>query len=1055
MPLSPLTPVSARYYLRRRSHGVSGPFEVATLMAMLADGRLDGSEEISPDREVWRSVRTLAPSAASATQAGGSNSRIAPLELGDDGDVVLAPLDIGFGNAGDHSEPAAAIPAITGIATGGSDRDLDAEAGGIDLGASLELEERRPASRPALAVPAGRTGVPVPATAPANSSRATTSNPGMSNQGGTVPHGAGGAGNARPTFSSLLQAEVEQVAEDATKPVRLDDARPPQPEERVRRRTLTAARGGGGVARGAGAAWRPSRRVLLGGGGVALMAAVAAATVVADLPDRLRGEPSRAAVLGPTELEIAQDRFRAFAEGARRLEEAAGTRRHVPITRAAAAELLASSVVIHGAEPARIVHAEALLEVKAEPDAELSRAARARARAWVALAKGRWKDAEEIASGAAGLAESDRAVLRGWAALGRQDAPKAVVLFQSAVDATPPPAPSRVAARYALARAREADLSPEAEAAFRAVLAEEPGHFGAALAISRVSKLSAVSRLKVLETVIGKQGQDASQEASHDASRAELGEAYALMSRAAYEAGLTDRVEEALKLARNADPACVAAAVLRGDILLAEGRTDEAIVRYRVALSAPISASRTPSFWFARVAALLESARTAEAATALADLGRRLPGDPRISFWRGRAAERAQPADAAGAQRAYREAIERDPHFVPAALQLARLLLDQHHGTEALAVLRRTEKEGSAPATLRLALGQALLASGNTAEAARTFRQGIAANAKDRAAHMGLAGALEAAGDLEGARLELVALQDGSDVPELGSRTAAVLVKLGRKEEALGTYRKEIAAGTAAATTKVAAARLALELGHNDIARTLAQAAVNDDPRTPGALLALADVRRAEGDLGSALAELKRALAVDGSPEVQLEYGRALATLGRDEEALSALAQASAIPEAAVERGRILLRRGDVEAASRELTGVSARLPSNAEAFLLLGQAEDRLGHAARAEAAWRAAVRLAPSSTESRYRLGRLQMDHGQGAAALANLRVAAEHLGTTDSGLPSWRPDLYFQLGFAELRQGSKDKGITAFKRYLDIAPADAPARAEVARQIRESAP
>ena len=617
-----------------------------------------------------------------------------------------------------------------------------------------------------------------------------------------------------------------------------------------------------------------------------------------------------------------------------------------------------------------------------------------------------------------------------------------------------------------LARAREADLSPEAEAAYRAVLAEAPAHVGAGLGLLRVSKLSPAGRLKLGEAVIAKH--------AGDASRAELGEAHSLVARATRESGDGARAEIELTRAREVDPSSVAVAVAAGDALLADGHTDEAVSRYKLALAAPLAASRTIWLRFARIAALIETARSAEATAALADLDHRLPGDPRVLFWRGRAAEHASPADPSTAEHAYREALARDPRFLPASLHLARLLLDQHRSADALGVLRRAEAQGAAAAALRVALGRAQLASGNATSAARTFREALAADTKDPAARLGLAGALEAQGNLEAARAELATLVTRRDVPglvsQLGSRLAEVLIKLGRREEALVAFQQNIAAGGAAPTTKVAAARLALELGRRQVARGLAESVVKDDPRTPGALLVLAEVRRAEGDLGNALMDLRRALAVDGSPEVQLEYGRALAALGRDDDALSALEQARQIPESGVERARILIRRGEIEPAVKELSAATGELPSDAGAFLLLGQAEDRLGHVARAEAAWKSAVKLAPSSAEARYRLGRLEMDRGQPAAALPNLRVAAEHVfapgssnGSPDpsdrspDGSPdrSWRVDLYFQLGFAETRQGSRDRALTAFRRYLELAPADAPARVEVTRQIHEIVP
>ena len=1022
MPPPRSTQPSARYFLRPHGQSAVGPYEGDVIAAMLDEGRLDGSEDISTDGRTWRSVRTLSPPGATTLGIGSAVSAqgASLLDLGADLGISLAPLEIGFG------EPRGGDSAAERFA--GASLDADGGGGGPDLdpapasglGLTLELVERKPAPPP----------VPQEARAVTRTTRV----------------GAPGAGafgtDASATVASLLEGDAE-AGRDATRPVSLDEAVRPV-EEPVRRRTMTAARGGP-HGPDANDRFRPSRRVVILGVSAVLIAALGAGALILDLPDRLRREPAPDVVLGEAAVQIARDRFPAFAEGARRLEEVAVKRRRAPAARAAAALLLASSVVIHGAERARIARAEALLQPSSAPSSSKT-PVEARAQAWVALAKGRWKEAEQLAAEAP-LAPGDRAVIEGWAALGRENAARATELFAAAERAEPPPSPSRAATRYALALAREADLSPAAEAAYHAVLAEAPAHVGAALGLLRVSKSSPAGRIQVGDALIAKQ--------AGDASRAELAEAYALVARAARELGDGAKAEAALKRAREVDPASAAAAVAGGDALLAEGRTDEAVGRYKLALGAPVSAPRTAGLRFARVAALIETARSAEAAAALVDLDRRLPGDPRGLFWRGRSAERARPADPSAAEHAYREALAHDPRFLPASLQLARLLLDQHRGADAITVLRRAETQGTAPAVLRIALGQAQMASGNTAEAVRTFRQVRASDDQDAAAHLGLAGALEAQGDLEGARAELATLAARGKVPGLGSRVAEILIKLGRKEEALVAFQQEIAAGGAALTTKVAAARLALDLGRKDVARTFAESVVDDDPRTPGALLVLAEVRRAQGDLGSAIAELRRALAVDGSAEVQLEYGRALAALGRDEDALSALEQAKQIPAAGIERGRILMKRGEIEAAVKELAAATAKLPSDADAFLLLGQGEDRLGHVTRAEAAWKSALKLAPTSAEARYRLGRLQMDRGQEAAALPNLRSAAEHVSGSRANDGAWRVDLYFQLGFAETRQGSRDRALAAFRRYLELAPGDAPARVEVTRQIHEIVP
>jgi cytochrome c-type biogenesis protein CcmH/NrfG len=43
-----------------------------------------------------------------------------------------------------------------------------------------------------------------------------------------------------------------------------------------------------------------------------------------------------------------------------------------------------------------------------------------------------------------------------------------------------------------------------------------------------------------------------------------------------------------------------------------------------------------------------------------------------------------------------------------------------------------------------------------------------------------------------------------------------------------------------------------------------------------------------------------------------------------------------------------------------------------------------------------------------------------------------------------------LYFQLAQAELLTGSKSAAVAAFKKYLELAPPDAPARPEATRQV-----
>ena len=1006
---------------------------------MLASGELAGSERISIDRRSWKPLGLLigapppspqprppAPPAA-ATAVG----RPTFIDLPGGGDLTLdAPGATAEVPATSHLLSAKPKrdehqPADTrGRSPKIDDREMSGDPGsggradGAEVDLSLELVERRPHVRSAPAQSPSTSGPPV--------------------DGSAVPDPVSLRASSRGAAPS---PDTQPTEADPTLPVSIEGA--PGDRKAARPRTVTAARAGNPA--GKTTDRKRTLRLVVPIAAVAGIGALAAVTIVADLPARLRPEPQAAAVLGALAEPIARDRFSAYSQGARKLEEAVANRLEAPGIRAEAAFLLASSVVLHGGERGRLTRAEALLPPDEAHDPKIGAAAVSvtRARAWVALGRMRFNDAMARAE-TPGLPSGDVAAIHGWVALARHDGATAETAFTEAERATPAAGPSKVAARFGLGLAHESAFSPLAAETFRAVLADAPAHVGASLGLMRTLPMGAAGRLKLAQELVATR--------AGEASPAELAEAHTRIGEAFQELGDLTAAEAALARARQADPSSVALAVVLGDRALAEGRRDDAFASYKGTLAAPPATPRSAAFQFARVGALIEAGRLDEAAQSVARLERGLPHDPRAPYWRGQLAERRQPPDFDTAARSYEEALKRSAKFVPASLELARLHLGQHRAADALAVLERAEAQGATPVALHVALGEALLASGNPTEAVRVFRQAVADDGASVAAHLGFASALYGSGNAGAAAAEVTALAGRRDAATMGSRSgdriAELLVKLGRRDEALALYEATIAARRATPSTKVSAARLALERGQLELAQKLAAEAVDEDPRTPGALFALGEVLRQKGDLAGAIAELRRAQAIDAAPEVQLEYGRLLASMGRDEEAMAALAEAGELPKAGVERGRIDLRRGNTEKAAEELAAATLKLPTDPDAFLLLGQAEDRLGRGAQAEAAFKTTTRLAPASGEAHYRLGRLLLDRGAVAAALPHLRATVEHLPPA----ASWRADAYFQLGFAEQRQGSRERAVAAFRRYLELAPGDAPARAEVMKQLGE---
>ena len=418
-----------------------------------------------------------------------------------------------------------------------------------------------------------------------------------------------------------------------------------------------------------------------------------------------------------------------------------------------------------------------------------------------------------------------------------------------------------------------------------------------------------------------------------------------------------------------------------------------------------------------------------------------------MPYWLGIAAESRRPPDPAAAADHYRRALQFDPLFLPASLRMAALLQKQGKPEEALKLIKEAEKAGAPAEALELAWGQALIEAKNPAEAESVFRRAVDHAPGLPAPRVGLATALEALGKTDQAEAELVkAITELKGAAGLRERLADLQYRRGKKEAALGQLDAELKAGNKSAPLRVRLAKLALELGQHGRAARELESVIAEDAATPEALFTLGRVNEASGDLGAALRDYKQALTFESSPDLHLSYGRALARIGRDDEALGQLAGAGERAVARLERARVHLRKGDVEKALAEVEAAARVEPDNPQAQFVRGLCLDLQGRAQDAANAWRVAVKSDPQMAEAQYRLGRFEMDKGHQKVALEHFRMAA----AKDPGEVQWRADLYFQLGFAEAATGSRAKGAEALKKYLEYAAHDAPARPEAEREL-----
>jgi len=751
---------------------------------------------------------------------------------------------------------------------------------------------------------------------------------------------------------------------------------------------------------------------------------VAGAAAAISVP-LLRAVPNPDNVLKPFLPELEKDNLVAYQKAAAALKNIASNFEESgsPL-RLKAAELLLISAAAHGSEANDAVMGDqAVAEASKQP--KLASAVQ-KVRALVAIAKGKPGDVDKLLTDK--VAPGNQLVL-GLARLAENRLGDAVGPLRAYVSARQ----GDMLGHYLLGRAL--DVGPEARKEFELVLGKNPAHAGAQVGLARLEE-TPEKRLAAARALADKK--------LASAGPTELALLDLTIGQANQALGHSLEAITAYRKAVGIDKRLIAAYIALGEALLYEGKYGQALERLKAAGPA---LEATPAGKFALGGAYVATNDPAKGLALVAGAAKALAGDPRGPFWNGFAATAKQPPDFSAAEQAYRDALKKDPKFLPASLKLAAILQQQDKAQDSLSVLRAAEEAGAPPSVLQLAWGEALIVAGEPAKAQEVFEKALESDPKSVAALLGVASALEAQGKLEEAKVSLErTLKLFPESIGLRERLASVCLKLGQKPEALALYQAEIQAGHPTVTIRLAVARLALDLGKVELAQSETKKVFDTSPRNAEAAYYMARVHEARGSNGLALSEYRHAVTWGNTPLYALGYGRLLDKLGKQHEALASFANAVSLPEGRMERGRIFFRTGEIDNALADFQAAAKMNPKDAEPLILQGMCYDKLGQADKADAAWRAALRVDPEAPEPHYRLGRTEMDRAKPAAAIDHFNKA---LATAPEKAP-YLADLTFQLAQAQLLSGAKTPALANFKKYLEMAPPNAPARPEAERQV-----
>ena len=387
----------------------------------------------------------------------------------------------------------------------------------------------------------------------------------------------------------------------------------------------------------------------------------------------------------------------------------------------------------------------------------------------------------------------------------------------------------------------------------------------------------------------------------------------------------------------------------------------------------------------------------------------------------------------------YRQALEREPDFLPAVLRLGRSELDRGHFPEARRLFERALDLEPAAAAGHEGLGKVASALGDHRAAIGHFERALELDHAATGIHYALGQAHRDLGDLDAARVHL---QQAGDV---AARVIDPLINpLASLAESAQFYLVQGAE--------------AMDDGDYQAAAAAFRSALERDPESLPATRGLATSLERLGDLDGAVRELERALEsapVDGSDRERRVFllnslGGLAVAAGREGEAFERFRQsletAPDQPPILLRVANALARRGRFEDAVLYYDRVIELEPEWAPAVL-----EKRatvlvnLGRGKEAVADFERAVEAAPDDPALRRRFAEA-LEHLGDEAAAAEQRATVSRLTADDVQ----QALMILESARSLLRQGDSAAALERYREALALAPDNLEARYGVAATL-----